>query len=162
MASEDKIFLDTNVALDHLADRQPFAEYAHRLLSEISRTRFSISRPRPTAVWAPSLPAIRPILPPAKSRYGHPQTFSPGERSHRTDRAVISCRPIDGFLPRRRPDASRVSTMLWVAPFFGSTASPPRKRRPQRHEPQPVRTVKAALPRSLKQARAACHHCSTR
>ena len=31
MASKDKIFLDTNVALDHLADRQPFAEYAHRL-----------------------------------------------------------------------------------------------------------------------------------
>ena len=33
MASEDKIFLDTDVALDHLADRQPFAEYAHRLLA---------------------------------------------------------------------------------------------------------------------------------
>ena len=32
MASRDKIFLDTDVALDHLADRQPFAEYAHRLL----------------------------------------------------------------------------------------------------------------------------------
>ncbi len=29
----DKIFLDTDVALDHLADRQPFAEYAHRLLA---------------------------------------------------------------------------------------------------------------------------------
>jgi predicted nucleic acid-binding protein len=29
----DKIFLDTDVALDHLADRQPFAEYSHRLLS---------------------------------------------------------------------------------------------------------------------------------
>ncbi len=29
----DKIFLDTNVALDHLADRQPFAEYAHRLFA---------------------------------------------------------------------------------------------------------------------------------
>ena len=26
MASKDKIFLDTDVALDHLADRQPFAE----------------------------------------------------------------------------------------------------------------------------------------
>lgn len=26
-------FLDTNVALDHLADRQPFAEYAHRLFA---------------------------------------------------------------------------------------------------------------------------------
>jgi hypothetical protein len=33
MASKDKIFLDTDVALDHLADRQPFAEYAHRLLA---------------------------------------------------------------------------------------------------------------------------------
>src|SRR5947209_4416879 len=32
MASRDKIFLDTDVALDHLADRQPFAENAHRLL----------------------------------------------------------------------------------------------------------------------------------
>ena len=29
----DKIFLDTDVALDHLADRQPFAEYAHWLLA---------------------------------------------------------------------------------------------------------------------------------
>ncbi len=33
MASRDKIFLDTDVALDHLADRQPFAEYAHRILA---------------------------------------------------------------------------------------------------------------------------------
>ena len=33
MASKDKIFLDTDVALDHLADRQPFGEYAHRLLA---------------------------------------------------------------------------------------------------------------------------------
>jgi len=33
MASRDKIFLDTDVVLDHLADRQPFAEYAHRLLA---------------------------------------------------------------------------------------------------------------------------------
>jgi predicted nucleic acid-binding protein len=33
MASGDKIFLDTNVALDHLADRQPFAEFAHRLFA---------------------------------------------------------------------------------------------------------------------------------
>ena len=28
-----KLFLDTDVALDHLADRQPFAEYAHRLFA---------------------------------------------------------------------------------------------------------------------------------
>ncbi len=33
MASRDKIFLDTDVTLDHLADRQPFAEYAHRLFA---------------------------------------------------------------------------------------------------------------------------------
>jgi predicted nucleic acid-binding protein len=33
MASGDKIFLDTDVALDHLADRQPFAEYAHRIFA---------------------------------------------------------------------------------------------------------------------------------
>ena len=29
---KDKLFLDTDLALDHLADRQPFAEHAHRLL----------------------------------------------------------------------------------------------------------------------------------
>jgi predicted nucleic acid-binding protein len=33
MASKDKSFLDPDVALDHLADRQPFAEYAHRVLA---------------------------------------------------------------------------------------------------------------------------------
>lgn len=33
MASKDKVFLDTDVALDHLADRQPFAECAHRILA---------------------------------------------------------------------------------------------------------------------------------
>ena len=33
MASRDKIFLDADVALDHLADRQPFAEYAHRIFA---------------------------------------------------------------------------------------------------------------------------------
>jgi len=33
MAARDKIFLDTDVELDHLADRQPFAEYAHRILA---------------------------------------------------------------------------------------------------------------------------------
>ena len=38
MASRDKIFLDTDVALDHLADRQPFAEYAHRILA-LAETR---------------------------------------------------------------------------------------------------------------------------
>ena len=33
MASRDKIFLDSDVALDHLADRQPYSEYAHRLFA---------------------------------------------------------------------------------------------------------------------------------
>jgi predicted nucleic acid-binding protein len=33
MPSKDKVFLDTDVALDHLADRQPFSEYAHRILA---------------------------------------------------------------------------------------------------------------------------------
>ena len=31
--AKDKLFLDTDVVLDHLADRQPFAELAHRLLA---------------------------------------------------------------------------------------------------------------------------------
>ena len=45
MASKDKIFLDTDVALDHLADRQPFAEYAHRLfaLAETGDLRICVS-----------------------------------------------------------------------------------------------------------------------
>jgi predicted nucleic acid-binding protein len=29
----DKVFLDTNVALDHLADREPFSTFAHRILA---------------------------------------------------------------------------------------------------------------------------------
>lgn len=33
MASKDKVLLDSDVVLDHLADRQPFAEYAHRLFA---------------------------------------------------------------------------------------------------------------------------------
>jgi predicted nucleic acid-binding protein len=33
MASKDKIFLDTDVTLDHFADRQPFAEAAHRIFA---------------------------------------------------------------------------------------------------------------------------------
>ena len=45
MASIDKIFLDTDVALDHLGDRQPFAEYAHRIfaLAETSDLTVCIS-----------------------------------------------------------------------------------------------------------------------
>jgi len=33
MASRNKVFLDSNVVLDHPADRQPFSEYAHRLFA---------------------------------------------------------------------------------------------------------------------------------
>lgn len=33
MAPKSKIFLDSDVTLDHLGDRQPFAEYAHRLFA---------------------------------------------------------------------------------------------------------------------------------
>jgi predicted nucleic acid-binding protein len=33
MTSRDKIFLDSDVVLDHLADRQPFSAYAHRLFA---------------------------------------------------------------------------------------------------------------------------------
>ncbi len=45
MASKGKIFLDTDVTLDHLADRQPFAEYAHRLfaLAETSELTLCLS-----------------------------------------------------------------------------------------------------------------------
>ena len=45
MASRDKVFLDTDVALDHLADRQPFAEYAHRLfgLAETNQLTLCLS-----------------------------------------------------------------------------------------------------------------------
>lgn len=42
MVSGDKIFLDTDVVLDHLADRQPFAEYAHRLLALAETGRLSL------------------------------------------------------------------------------------------------------------------------
>jgi predicted nucleic acid-binding protein len=45
MESRGKIFLDTDVALDHLADRQPFSEYAHRLfaLAETGELTLSLS-----------------------------------------------------------------------------------------------------------------------
>ena len=41
----DHVFLDANVVLDHLADRQPFAEHAHRLfaLAETGRLTLSVS-----------------------------------------------------------------------------------------------------------------------
>ena len=38
----DRIFLDTDAALDHLADRPPFAEYAHRLLALAETSNLTI------------------------------------------------------------------------------------------------------------------------
>ncbi len=38
----ENAFLDTNVILDHLADRQPFAEYAHRLFALAETGRLTI------------------------------------------------------------------------------------------------------------------------
>src|SRR5438270_13706344 len=45
MVPKDKIFLDTDIALDHLADRQPFAEFAHRLfaLAELGELTVCVS-----------------------------------------------------------------------------------------------------------------------
>jgi len=33
MAGKDKVFLDTDIALDHLTGRLPFGEFAHRVLA---------------------------------------------------------------------------------------------------------------------------------
>jgi predicted nucleic acid-binding protein len=33
MAAKNKVFLDTDIALDHLTGRLPFAEFAHRVLA---------------------------------------------------------------------------------------------------------------------------------
>ncbi|MDB6056129.1 MAG: hypothetical protein JWN25_3652 [Verrucomicrobiales bacterium] len=45
MGPRIKIFLDSDVALDHLSDRQPFAEYAHRLfaLAELGEITICLS-----------------------------------------------------------------------------------------------------------------------
>jgi len=42
MATGDKIFLDTDVVLDHLADRQPFSEYAHRLFAMAEQNEITL------------------------------------------------------------------------------------------------------------------------
>jgi predicted nucleic acid-binding protein len=42
MAIGDKIFLDTDVVLDHLADRQPFSEYAHRLFALAEQNKITL------------------------------------------------------------------------------------------------------------------------
>ena len=43
--AKPEVFLDTNVVLDHFMDRQPFAEYAHRIfaLAERSELRLHLS-----------------------------------------------------------------------------------------------------------------------
>jgi predicted nucleic acid-binding protein len=42
MASEETVFLDSDVMLDHLADRQPFAEFAHRLFALAEKNEITI------------------------------------------------------------------------------------------------------------------------
>ena len=42
MASRDKIFLDTDVALDHLADRPPFADFAHRIFALAEKDELTV------------------------------------------------------------------------------------------------------------------------
>ncbi|MBW7896403.1 MAG: PIN domain-containing protein [Opitutaceae bacterium] len=43
--AERVVYLDTNVVLDHLMDRQPFAEYSHRLfaLAETGKLKLYVS-----------------------------------------------------------------------------------------------------------------------
>ena len=43
MAGKAKVFLDTDVVLDHLANREPFAEYANRLFALAEQGRISVS-----------------------------------------------------------------------------------------------------------------------
>lgn len=45
MATRDKIFLDTDVALDHLADRQPFSEFAHHILALAETGELAVCSP---------------------------------------------------------------------------------------------------------------------
>ena len=42
---EPDVFIDTNVVIDHLMDRQPFAEHAHRIfaLAEMGQLRIHLS-----------------------------------------------------------------------------------------------------------------------
>ena len=44
MAPGHRIFLDANVALDPLADRQPFAEHAHLLFALAETRELAVSR----------------------------------------------------------------------------------------------------------------------
>ncbi len=67
MASKDKIFLDTDVALDHLADRQPFAEYAHRL--------FALAEGRELTVCVSSL-SFSNLYYILRKLKGHPDTLA--------------------------------------------------------------------------------------
>jgi predicted nucleic acid-binding protein len=47
MAAKDKVFLDTDIALDHLTGRLPFAEFAHRVLA--------LAELREIELWASAL-----------------------------------------------------------------------------------------------------------
>jgi hypothetical protein len=51
--AKDKVFLDSDVALNHLADRQPFAEYAHRIfaVNVLSRDHANSSTGRTLAIF---------------------------------------------------------------------------------------------------------------
>jgi hypothetical protein len=45
MATPETLFVDTDIALDHLADRMPFAEFAHQLfgLGEMGAVNLAVS-----------------------------------------------------------------------------------------------------------------------
>ena len=45
MATSETLFVDTDIAIDHLADRMPFAEFAHRLfgLGETGAVNLAVS-----------------------------------------------------------------------------------------------------------------------
>jgi hypothetical protein len=45
METSETLFIDTDIVLDHLADRMPFAEYAHRLfgLGEVGAVNLVVS-----------------------------------------------------------------------------------------------------------------------
>jgi predicted nucleic acid-binding protein len=63
MASEDKTFLDTNVALDHLADRQPFAEYAHPLFALPETGELAVCLSSLSFSKLARVPALPPLTP---------------------------------------------------------------------------------------------------
>ena len=40
--AKPEVFLDANVVLDHFMDRQPFAEYAHRIFALAERSELRL------------------------------------------------------------------------------------------------------------------------